>query len=136
TGLQGRLQAQEDATLPEGLLSTARVLDWRGMEAPLPARDTDFGDPDAFDREDEEDDAAFYRTPRPLLHVDALCAARLRHGYGQLIPAGAEVLDLMSGWRSHLPAGCRVTGLGMNAAELRDNPELADFRVQDINREP
>lgn len=135
-GLQGSLQALEDATLPAGMLDPARLLDWLGMEAPLPERDTDFGDPDAFDREDEEDDAAFYRVPRLLLHLDELCAARLRHAYGQLIPPGAGVLDLMSGWRSHLPAGCRVTGLGMNAGEMQDNPELADFRLQDLNREP
>ena len=135
-GLQAELHSLEEADLPTGLGSSARLLDWLGMECPLPQQDTDFAEPDAFDREDEEDDAEFYRVPRPLLHVDRLCARRITHCYAPLLPAGARVLDLMSGWRSHLPAGYRVTGLGMNAQELADNPELQGYRVQDLNRAP
>ena len=135
-GLQGELHDLEDASLPTGLGDPARLLDWLGMERPLPGRDTDFAEPDACDREDEEDDGLFYRTPRPLLHVDSLCARRIEHCHGQLIPAGAQVLDLMSGWRSHLPAGYRVTGLGMNAEELAGNTDLQEYQVQDLNRQP
>jgi SAM-dependent methyltransferase len=48
------------------------------------------------------------------------------------------VLDLMSSWRSHLPhAGLgAVVGLGMNAAEMGDNPQLDSFVVHNLNREP
>jgi ubiquinone/menaquinone biosynthesis C-methylase UbiE len=43
----------------------------------------------------------------------------------------------MSSWRSHLPAGLgEVTGLGMNEAEMQDNPQLDSFVVHDLNRSP
>lgn len=44
----------------------------------------------------------------------------------------------MSSWRSHLPAGMRfreVVGLGLNAEEMADNPQLAAHVVHDVNRE-
>ena len=49
------------------------------------------------------------------------------------------MLDLMSSWISHLPAGyqpARAVGLGMNADELSRNPALDDWVVHDLNREP
>jgi SAM-dependent methyltransferase len=48
------------------------------------------------------------------------------------------VLDLMSSWRSHLPASFRGTaiGLGLNAVEMAENPQLATAVVHDLNREP
>jgi SAM-dependent methyltransferase len=49
------------------------------------------------------------------------------------------LLDLMSSWRSHLPPtlGPReVTGLGMNAEEMGDNPQLTKSVVHDLNRDP
>jgi SAM-dependent methyltransferase len=52
---------------------------------------------------------------------------------------GARALDLMSSWVSHLDGiadTATVSGLGMNAAELAENPRLADYVVQDLNREP
>jgi SAM-dependent methyltransferase len=43
----------------------------------------------------------------------------------------------MSSWRSHLPDGLGpVTGLGMNAAEMEDNPQLDTFLVHDLNQSP
>ena len=45
----------------------------------------------------------------------------------------------MSSWRSHLPAGLRaaeVVGLGMNAEEMADNPQLARHVVHDVNDTP
>jgi ubiquinone/menaquinone biosynthesis C-methylase UbiE len=44
----------------------------------------------------------------------------------------------MSSWRSHLPAGFRageVVGLGLNAEEMADNPQLTRHVVHDVNRE-
>jgi SAM-dependent methyltransferase len=49
------------------------------------------------------------------------------------------MLDLMSSWRSHLPASLgqvAVTGLGLNRAEMEDNPVLTEVVVHDLNREP
>ena len=45
----------------------------------------------------------------------------------------------MSSWRSHLPEGLRVrevVGLGLNAAEMADNPQLTSAIVHDVNRDP
>jgi SAM-dependent methyltransferase len=43
----------------------------------------------------------------------------------------------MSSWRSHLPPGDReVVGLGMNAEEMVDNPQLTKSLLHDVNREP
>ena len=58
--------------------------------------------------------------------------------YAEALPAGGRVLDLMSSWRSHLPAhGLReVIGLGMNAEEMGDNPQLSKSVVHDLNRDP
>jgi ubiquinone/menaquinone biosynthesis C-methylase UbiE len=114
----------------------ADAFPWAGMETAF-GRPTDFEEADAFVREDEGDDADFYRTPRPVLHVDAHCAARIRSFYASRLRPGDRVLDLMCGWRSHLPEGLgAVVGLGMNEEELRSNPELTEWRAQDLNHEP
>jgi SAM-dependent methyltransferase len=45
----------------------------------------------------------------------------------------------MSSWVSHLPPELeykRVVGLGMNEAELRSNPRLDEYVVQNLNRTP
>jgi SAM-dependent methyltransferase len=86
---------------------------------------------------DESDDAAFYAFDRKVVHLEPGGIEALRTFYAQVLPPGATVLDLMSSWRSHLPDGLgRVVGLGMNAAEMADNPQLRDFVVHDLNREP
>jgi SAM-dependent methyltransferase len=114
-----------------------QLLDWLGMEAPLASGLTDFDEPDAFVREDEGPDPAFYAAPRRVAHVDGVCSARLAALHGQLVPAGGRVLDLMAGWMSHVPAGhCRLTGLGMNEEEMMDNDRLGAYVVHDLNQAP
>lgn len=94
--------------------------------------------PDPFARVDPSDDGVFYSLDRKVTHIEGGAIEALRQYYGSIIPAGARVLDLMSSWRSHLPAGLGpVTGLGMNAAEMADNPALTGgFIVHDLNRQP
>jgi ubiquinone/menaquinone biosynthesis C-methylase UbiE len=49
------------------------------------------------------------------------------------------ILDLMSSWVSHLPPEItygRVVGLGMNEVELKENPRLDEYVVQDLNANP
>jgi SAM-dependent methyltransferase len=100
-----------------------------------------------FERADESDDAAFYRAARLVTHIDAATIAALTDFYRETLPTGADVLDLMSSWVSHLPAGTgtgirtgleygRVSGLGMNAEELAANPQLSDWSLHDLNRDP
>jgi SAM-dependent methyltransferase len=92
---------------------------------------------DPFARVDESDDARFYAFERKVVHLEPGAIEALRDFYARVLPPGGAVLDLMSSWRSHLPDGLGpVTGLGMNAAEMADNPQLGDFVIHDLNREP
>jgi SAM-dependent methyltransferase len=94
---------------------------------------------DLFRRLDESPDEDFYREPRLVTHIDDATIAALTQVYRELVPAGASVLDLMSSWVSHLPPEVdygRVVGLGMNRAELAENPRLTSFLVHDLNRCP
>ena len=90
-----------------------------------------------FGRIDPSDDARFYAVERKVVHIEAGAIEALRQVYAAALPPGGEVLDLMSSWRSHLPDGLGpVTGLGMNAAEMADNPQLQSFVVHDLNADP
>lgn len=93
-----------------------------------------------FSRQDEADDALFYAAPRRETYLDAAAAQTLRETvFPPLMPAQSAVLDLMSGWRSHLPdalARAETIGLGMNADEMRENPQLSAFHVHDLNANP
>ncbi|MCL4241830.1 MAG: methyltransferase domain-containing protein [Dehalococcoidia bacterium] len=92
-----------------------------------------------FQREDDSDDAFFYREPRLVTHIDDEAIAAVTAFYRQIIPDGALVLDLMTSWVSHLPAGkplAGVAGLGMNRVELENNPVLTERVVQDLNKDP
>lgn len=127
--------APADPTLR--VVGRPQEVQWAGMETPHPQVEPDFNEPDALAREDDDEDAEFYRTPRKLLHVDLTCAARIETLYGGLLSPGMEVLDLMSSWRSHLPQGLgRVVGLGMNREEMQDNPRLQQHLVHDLNVTP
>jgi SAM-dependent methyltransferase len=86
---------------------------------------------------DPSDDALFYATPRRVVHLEPGAIEALRARYDGLLPRPGRILDLMSSWRSHLPDGLGpVTGLGMNAEEMADNPQLADVVVHDLNTDP
>lgn len=92
-----------------------------------------------FQRDDESEDENFYREPRKVVHIDDGAIAAAGQLYGELLPPGGTILDLMSAWRTHLPSSYRpgkVLGLGMNAEEMRDNPQLNEFAVQNLNKMP
>jgi SAM-dependent methyltransferase len=90
-----------------------------------------------FARVDPTDDGRFYAVERKVVHIDPGAIEALRGFYRAMLPDGGHVLDLMSSWRSHLPDGLgRVDGLGMNAPEMADNPQLDGFVVHDLNRTP
>ena len=95
--------------------------------------------PWAFDKEDPDDDAAFYADARLTTHIDDAAIAALTDFYRRALPAGGVVLDLMSSCVSHLPADvayAEVIGHGMNAEELAANPRLARWFLHDLNRDP
>lgn len=94
--------------------------------------------PEFFRRLDESDDAEFYHAPRRVVHIDEAAIATVRQIYAEYLKPQSAILDLMSSWRSHLPEleFRRVVGLGLNSAEMLDNPALSEIVVHDINREP
>jgi SAM-dependent methyltransferase len=92
--------------------------------------------PGFFDRADPGSDAAFYRAPRIVTHIDDGAIATVGTLYEELGLDG-EVLDLMSSWVSHfVRPPRRLTVLGMNAAELARNPQAAAAVVHDLNADP
>ena len=60
-------------------------------------------------REDEREDALFYAAPRLVTHIDDETIEALSGFYFERLENGSRVLDLMSSWVSHLPAGRRFT---------------------------
>jgi ubiquinone/menaquinone biosynthesis C-methylase UbiE len=107
-----------------------------GLQAPLQGMDTNFISDDSFNRLDPRDDAQFYDQSRLVQHLDAQARARIAAIYARFLRPGMHVLDLMSSWTSHLPGATddlQVTGLGMNADELAQNPRLRERVVHDLN---
>jgi SAM-dependent methyltransferase len=89
-----------------------------------------------FDRADPSPDSSFYSWPRLVTHIDDGAIAAVGDLYEEL-GIGGDVLDLMASWVSHLhrPAR-RLTVLGMNAEELRANPQADEVVVHDLNADP
>ena len=95
--------------------------------------------PDYFQREDEDDDRIFYQSPRLVVHIDQGAITAISDFFKTQIPENAEVLDLMSSWRSHWPADHpkeKMVGLGLNQVELKENPDLDEFVVHNLNTNP
>jgi SAM-dependent methyltransferase len=104
-----------------------------------PARGDATFPPEFFQRADPAPDDQFYSEPRFVTHIDDSTIEALTALYAELIPAGSDILDLMSSWVSHLPTDVaygRVSGLGMNEQELATNPQLDDYVVHDLNVRP
>ena len=117
----------------------ATLLDGPGQQIRWQDRPTDFFPPDAFQRPDDHPDAGFYAQPRFVSHLDAQARETISRLYGCLLQPGMRVLDLMSSWQSHLPEMLKpleVVGLGLNEAELRQNPRLTGHLVHDLNQNP
>ena len=96
-------------------------------------------DPAAFDKADPSPDSLFYEQPRFVAHIDAGAISAVTRIYRDVLPLGADILDLQSSWISHLPEEAvyrSVVGHGMNAAELAGNPRLTRWFVQDLNADP
>ncbi|KAF7813920.1 biotin synthesis protein BioC [Senna tora] len=96
-----------------------------------------------FQRFDESPDSLFYEAPRFVTHIDDPAIAALTKYYSQVFPPsntpGVSILDMCSSWVSHFPPGYkqeRVVGLGMNEEELKRNPVLTGYAVQDLNVNP
>ena len=105
-------------------------------------------------RQDEMDDSMFYSVPRFCYHIDDKAVAALTEYYAREFPKIAQamqeegdekrkpaVLDLCASHVSHLPndvdqyTGRRVA-LGMNEEELRENKQVDEYVVKDLNADP
>ncbi|XP_044463702.1 uncharacterized protein LOC123194530 isoform X2 [Mangifera indica] len=96
-----------------------------------------------FQRFDETPDSFFYEAPRFVTHIDDPAIAALTKYYSQVFPPsntpGIRILDMCSSWVSHYPPGYkqdRIVGMGMNEEELKRNPVLTEYVVQDLNLNP
>ncbi len=92
--------------------------------------------PEFFRRIDDSEDEAFYSMPRFLVHIDDGAIAKVGEIYAQLLPQGGAILDMMSSWRTHLTEQVRpsrVVGVGLNLAEMEDNPQVTEPVVHNVN---
>lgn len=95
--------------------------------------------PELFRRQDETDDSLFYAEPRLVVHIDCPAIGAISAYFSEALPRDGVILDLMSSWRSHMPPDLpisRLIGIGLNAVELQENPQLHECIVHDINTAP
>ena len=88
---------------------------------------------------DPSPDEAFYAYERKVVHIEVGAIEALREAYAELLPpggAGARPDVVVAIPPSLRGASATVVGLGMNAAEMSDNPQLDSFVVHNLNREP
>jgi SAM-dependent methyltransferase len=75
----------------------------------------------------------------PFDRIDPLAIAAVTDLYREILPPGGAILDVLSGWVSHLPPEApyrRVVGIGAERRALAENPFLDEWRVQDLNANP
>ncbi|WPG98295.1 Hypothetical protein R9X50_00108300 [Acrodontium crateriforme] len=102
--------------------------------------------PSDFTRQDSSVDTSFYSSPRFVTHIDDAAIASLREYYETALPRKGRILDFCSSWVSHYPRSLedavslgelKVTGMGMNKAELDANQVLNNGRMLvDLNVNP
>jgi len=104
--------------------------------------------PSDFTRQDSSPDTSFYSSPRFVTHIDDLAIASLRSYYATALPIKGRILDFCSSWISHYPLAIehaatgdnpslKITGMGMNKAELAANKLLTNGRLLiDLNSTP
>ncbi|WP_089940936.1 class I SAM-dependent methyltransferase [Candidatus Entotheonella palauensis] len=95
--------------------------------------------PEHFARLDEDPDPVFYDMPRKVVHIDDHAIEEVKQFFRDTLPSDGVILDLMSSWRSHWPPDMpkqKLVGLGMNAEEMSENPDLDDFVIHDLNSNP
>ncbi|KAK6147726.1 hypothetical protein DH2020_018638 [Rehmannia glutinosa] len=114
-----------------------KVLENVGWPEQFPFKEED------FQRFDESPDTLFYESPRFVTHIDDPAISALTKYYSEVFPpsntAGVALLDMCSSWVSHYPKGykqSRIVGMGLNEEELKRNPVLTEYVVQDLNVDP
>ena len=135
----GQIEPEESKRGGSSVDWIGRLSEGPGMQARWQDTPTDFFSGSPFTRSDDSADVNFYGKPRLVHHLDTTARDMVTDLYQRFVKDGMQVLDLMSSWTSHLPEKLRpasVSGLGMNRAELEQNPRLTDFQVHDLNDNP
>ncbi len=104
-----------------------------------PEESPDLYPPELFRRQDESDDRLFYAEPRLVVHIDYPAIGAISAYLSDELPPDGVILDLMSSWRSHMPSDLpvrRLIGIGLNDAELNENPQLDERIIHDLNANP
>ncbi len=92
----------------------------------------------AYAAADPVSDPAFPREA-PFARIDNAAIAAVTNLYREVLPPGGAILDVMSGWVSHLPPEApyrRIVGIGIDRPALAENPFLDEWRIQDLNSNP
>jgi len=113
------------------------ITDGPGMQARWRGKPTDFLSNGAFLRENEGDDIFFYEEPRLVTHVDETASSVIQEIYGKSLTNGMKVLDLMSGWKSHISKNVQLkslVGLGLNKKEMESNDQLTGYIIHNLNK--
>lgn len=108
-----------------------------GLQTGIPDCETDFYADNPFQRDDQNDDAIFYQTPRMVNHIDETASEHISSIYGRFLRPGMKVLDLMSSWNSHVKSdseSINLVGLGMNQKEMESNTTLTEQITFDLNK--
>lgn len=95
--------------------------------------------PDQRTKLDDSEDSLFYSFPRLVNHVDDRFISQLTELYRRELQENTKILDLMSSWVSHLPPEMKfshIEGHGMNEEELKKNPRLNHYFLQNLNKNP
>ncbi len=96
---------------------------------------TQFYQKDSLTSMDDRDDANTWQQDQDIPEIDSEAENNIHQVLNHVLKPGMNVLDLMAGSQSHLPdlADLRVTGLGLNQAELDRNAELNTRCIHDLN---
>ncbi len=109
-----------------------------GMQDRLAQQDRDFFSAECLQRQDEGDDAEFFREPSLNPFWDQTALLEVSRLYQQLIPPQADILDLMAGVHSPLQQTdldcASVHCAGLNAEELAHNPVCSERQVLNVNQ--
>ena len=113
-----------------------RLLAGPGLQACWRGTETVYLFDGAYGRPDDSADQDFYEQARITAHIDQRAQRTVGDYYAGIIPPDGCIFDLMSSAHSNLHPEQRfgsLTGLGMNAAEMRANAGLTDSVVADLN---
>jgi SAM-dependent methyltransferase len=89
-----------------------------------------------FNLDNTVEDCQFYTSPRMVHHLDRTAREEVCKFHSRILSPGTVILDLMSSHESHLAPEfneSKVTGLGLNKAELAANEMLSERLIHDLN---